>query len=166
MRGLSGLHFQYNKICKLKLWLFHHRITAIAHKNAYFKSGVVNDIIKYDDSSDLICEKFGIDDIEILGESVIIKENKPSSKKMEAQKSQLFYYMVVLSERFSDKKIIGKIKYPKQKETEKFELNSDIYVRVKSEREEIFDIVKKDNPPNKEKIDVCENCSYKRYCWC
>lgn len=164
-RNLTGQHYHYYSICKTKLWYHHHRLL-YAEENEYVKLGKLIDEQSFERKNK---EKIGSSQIDFIDKDGVIEVNevKKSSTYKDADKIQLFHYMALLEDEGKNNSktdIIGRIRYPEERNTEKVEWSEKNRRKYKEITDEIQEIINGECPPPEWK-NACKKCSMREFCF-
>lgn len=157
---VTGLCFQYLYICERELWFYMKGVNQ-DQDNVYLTEGRILDSKSYGGSDNYFIDStISID----ISENGKIIETKNSSKLEEASKMQVSYYLWYLEEFHNINDLEGIIKYPKEDKSVSIILDDELRDRVVEDIENIYEIYRKDNPPEYEEKPFCNNCSFHDFC--
>ncbi len=159
---VGGLMLNYLLICPRKLWLYSRGIRT-EHTSERVELGYFLHRSSYEQFSarELMIENIIKVDV-ILGEEKIT-EVKYSSKMLSASKAQLAYYLYFLKKRGVILK--GELRFPKERRKETVELNEDMEELVEDCLRKVWEVVRRESPPEAERGRICKSCSYYELCW-
>jgi CRISPR-associated exonuclease Cas4 len=98
-----------------------------------------------------------------VGDNLIIKEVKKSSKFKKSARFQLLYYLFTFKNMGIKAK--GELVFPEERKKEKVNLTLEDEKKLKEAIEKIRKIARLPVPPSPKKIKFCRNCAYREYCW-
>ena len=158
---LTGTEMNYYFVCERKLWLFSKGITMESESEAVAIGKVLheNSFSKEKHKEVLIDNLIKID---VVTKSNI-KEIKSSSKMLESDKMQVYYYLFYLEQLGIYK--TGEINYVKEKKKIKLELTNEIKNKILKSIEDINKLKNSELPPKVRKTGICSKCSYHNLCF-
>ncbi len=165
---ITGVMIQYYFKCKRELWLFSKQLN-FDFENDDMKIGKIlhNIYYKQENTKNLILnDTISIDLVKKDHEIYLIYEIKKSSKTIELDKYQLYYYLYYLEKNYGVNNLKGFLVVPKEKKRIEITLTDEIRKKLENALEEIPSIVNSDKIPKKEFKKYCKKCSYYEFCWC
>lgn len=162
--SISGEQINYYFICKMKLWLFSHKIE-MEHSSdlVYFGKYLDKNTFKKEKKDFIIDNKIQIDFIK-KGKVIELHEIKKSQTREEAHKFQLLYYIYYLKKNKNIENIVGYLNYPTSRKKVKIELDDKKEEELESVLEDIINIINSDIPKPK-KSRICRKCAYFEFCF-
>lgn len=162
---ITGTHFNYNQICKRKLWLFGNGITFEHTSDLVYEGKLI-----HEDSYPQRSEKY--EEVELCGIKVdfydtknkVIHEIKKSNKIEKAHEWQLKYYIYVF-ERNGIEGVLGVLEYPLLRKKDDVVLSDVDREMIGEMIVKIENIISEENCPQIEKKSICKNCSYYEFCF-
>ncbi|HQL67290.1 MAG TPA: CRISPR-associated protein Cas4 [Caldisericia bacterium] len=150
-------------VCKRELWFMGHEITPdqddpFLSIGRYIEENFYKRERKFYD-----LDNMKIDLVKKDKENILICEVKKSSKYEKNIIMQLSFYLLKLKESGINAK--GEILIPKERKKIPVFLTDEIERELKIAIKEIENIIKDENPPNKERIRFCTHCAYREFCW-
>jgi len=159
---------QYYFKCKRELWLFSKQLN-FDFDNEDMKIGkILHDLFYKSQSAKniLLDDTISIDIVKKNDEILLIYEVKKSSKTLDLDKYQIYYYMYYLEQKYGIKNLKGYLVIPKEKKKVEVILTDQIREELKNALDEIPKIIMRDKIPKKEYKKYCKKCSYYDFCWC
>ena len=162
---ITGIHFNYYRICHRKLWLFANSIQ-MEHTSGLVYEGKLIQESSYTQRS------VRYEEIEIGGIKIdyydpknkVIHEVKKSDKVETAHEWQLKYYIYVLRENGIDG-VTGLLEYPRLRKTNEVFLSRRDCEEIEEAKRRIAEIIRSDKCPGRIKMRLCKLCSYFDFCW-
>lgn len=158
---VTGTQIHYLMVCKRKLWLFSHQI-GLEEESELVRSGKVLHETNYLSKKQKELEIDNLIKLDFI-DGNYVGEVKSSSKMLEADKAQLYYYLYLLENMGINR--IGKIHYPKEKRVDELVLTDQVRADILNWLKEVEKINQLKKPPKKEKFPYCNKCSYYEFCW-
>lgn len=158
---ITGVMMQYYVLCKRELWLEYNQIP-IDKTNKHIVKGKLVDKDTYKEKNDTITIG-GMLSPDILEDGTII-EVKPTSNITTGAEAQLMYYMWAFNEVLNESRD-GVIAIPTERKRIKLTYDESIKETVEDRIYEISNIVKKEEPPELSKKELCNTCAFKDFCW-
>jgi len=163
MHHITGTLVWYYYVCKREVWFMSRElhpnqndefleIGRLIHENTYLR-----------ERKEILINHMKIDLIKKGKDNFIIAEIKKSSKFLLPSKMQLLFYLYELKNMGINLK--GELLVPKERKKEEIELTPDKEEEVKNAIKEIKNIIRKETPPQANKIKFCRNCAYNEFCW-
>ena len=158
---ITGVKVNYYFVCKRKLWLFSKGLAfesssekvalgkllhEIVYPSAKKREVLINNLIRIDAVS-----------------RKTVRETKYSSKMLEADRWQVYYYLFYLEQLGIKRE--GEIAYPKEKRVERIRLTDEIREKLIEVLKDIERIVSLPKPPEAEKHSYCRACAYYDFCF-
>lgn len=161
--NVNGTLVWYYFICKREVWLMSHSISPdqddenidlgrFIHENSYSRK--TKEVSIGNIKVDIVEEKDGY---------VMIGEVKKSSRYMESARNQLAYYLLQLERNGIKGK--GTLMFPKERKREEIELTDEVIKNLEQVETEILRICNQPFPPQPIKINFCNKCAYREFCW-
>lgn len=161
----TGTHISYLHLCHRKLWLFAHGIR-MEQGSELVAEGKLIDEHSYPQRADrwqaLEIEGIKIDHYD--ARQGIVREVKKSSKREDAHRAQLKYYLFVL-ERNGVKASHGLLEYPRLRQTEQVRLSATDRRDIPLWEAEVQRIIALENCPALVKKRICKKCAYFEFCY-
>ncbi|MBP7102784.1 MAG: CRISPR-associated protein Cas4 [Bacteroidales bacterium] len=165
IRFITGTHFNYNQVCRRKLWLFANGI-GMEHTSDLVYAGKLIHEESYPQRSEKY-EEIEMDGIKVDyydTKNKVIHEIKKSDKVEKAHEWQLKYYIYVF-ERNGIEDVKGILEYPVLRKKDEILLSNVDRDRLKEMEKEIIQIIEDENCPPLGKKKICKNCSYYDFCY-
>ena len=160
--SLTGVQINYYFICKRKLWLFSHGIQMEQESDRVFLGKLMHEESYDRESKEIFLgDQIRLDRISPDG---VIHETKMTNKMEKADIWQLKYYLYYLKKN-NIWPVTGEIDYPKLRKTEKIQLTQSDCEQLDKIVREIGEVLKKERPPEIQKMSICKKCAYFEYCW-
>jgi CRISPR-associated exonuclease Cas4 len=162
---ITGTHINYYSICFRKLWLFANNIQMEQNSELVSEGKLIHET-SYPHRSEKY-EEIEIDGIKIDyydTKNKVIHEVKKSDKMEIAHHWQLKYYIYVLQQNGIEG-VTGILEYPKLRKTEEVILSIRDCEEIMFIKKNIESIIHSTNCPEKQKQQMCKNCSYFDFCW-
>ncbi len=162
---ITGTHFNYNLVCKRKLWLF-----ANGFQQEHDSDLVAEGRLIHETSYPQRPQRF--QEIELEGIKIdyydplnrVIHEIKKSDKMETAHEWQVKYYLYVL-EKNGVEGVSAILEYPKLKKLTKIQLADSDRTEINLYLKEIREILSRDECPSIKKSKGCRKCSYHDFCF-
>ena len=159
---MTGTQIAYYFLCKRKLWLFTHKID-MEHNSDIVRMGKFISESTYErKKKELQIDNIVIDNYD--AKTKTIHEVKKSDKMEETHVWQLKYYIYVLRNKGIED-VKGKIDYPKLRQTVDVELSKFDIEEIEKIKNQIKEVLKKDDPPEVINKPFCKKCSYYDLCY-
>lgn len=160
---MNGTLIWYYYVCKREVWLMAHSISPdeddenidlgrFIHENSYGRK--TKEVSIGNIKVDIVEEKDGY---------VMIGEMKKSSRYIESARNQLAYYLLQLERNGITAK--GTLMFPKEKKREEIELTKELVKKLEEAEKDIIKICYGPFPPKPIKINFCNKCAYREFCW-
>ena len=162
---IIGTHFNYNHVCKRKLWLFANGINMEQTSDLVYDGKLIHET-SYPQRSGRY-EELELDGIKIDyydARNKVIHEIKRSDRVEPAHEWQVKYYIYVL-ERNGVKGVSGLLEYPTLRQTTKVELTDADRQNIAEMEKKIMKIIQSDNCPPVLHSKICKSCSYYDFCY-
>ena len=157
---VTGIRMRYYHTCHRELW-FDAAGVEIDRSNDAIQRGTYIDETSYEESTRAV--HYGPIAPDLMDDGRIV-EVKPSSTMAEASEMQLAYYLWYLKHVCDDERE-GVLAYPTERKRESVTLTSELESKVESAIRGIYEVVKRDSPPELEKKPYCKSCAYQEFCW-
>lgn len=162
---ITGTQFNYNQVCKRKLWLFSNGINMEHTSDLVYDGKLI-----HEDSYPQRSERY--EELEIDGCKIdfydarnkIIHEIKRSDKVEQAHEWQVKYYIYIL-EQNGLTGVTGILEYPTLRHTVKVYINDDDRKKIEEMKRNITEIIQSDVCPSIINAKICKNCSYYEFCY-
>lgn len=161
---ITGTHFNYYQICHRKLWLFANGINMEQNSDLVYDGKLIHEE-SYPQRSERY-EELAVDGIKIDfydTRNKVVHEIKRSNKVEKAHEWQVKYYIYVL-EQNGIEGVTGILEYPTLRKTNEVILSDVDRALIKEMEVNIEKIVTSDQCPPKNKMNICESCSYFEFC--
>lgn len=162
---ITGTQFNYNQVCKRKLWLFSNGIN-MEHTSDLVYDGKLIHEDSYPQRSDRY-EELEIEGCKIDfydARNKVIHEIKRSDKVETAHEWQVKYYIYVLEQNgLTD--VTGILEYPTIRHTAKVCINDDDRKKIEEMKCNITEIIQSDVCPPIINAKICKSCSYYEFCY-
>lgn len=162
---IGGLHVSYYFICKRKLWLYLRGVTQ-EHGSDLVEQGRLIHETSYPERREryreLIFDGVRIDYYDPVDR--IIHELKKSPACRTAHVWQLKHYILRLEERGVEG-VTGILEYPRQRRTERIELEPDDRDALEAVYAEIDDLASSAPAPERINAPLCQSCAYHDFCY-
>lgn len=161
----TGTHFNYNQVCKRKLWLFANGINMEHSSDLVFEGKLIHEESYPQRSSKY--EEIELDGIKVDfydPRNKVIHEVKKSDKVERAHEWQLKYYLYVF-EKNGILGVTGILEYPVLRKTDTVLLSDIDRETIRQMEKEIGAIIESENCPPLEKKRICKSCSYYDFCY-
>lgn len=162
---ITGTHFNYNLVCKRKLWLFANGFQQ-EHDSELVAEGRLIHETSYPQRPQQYQE------IEIEGIKIdyydpanrVIHEVKKSDKMEKAHEWQVKYYLYIL-EKNGVTGTSAILEYPKLKKLTKIHLDDSDRTAIEFYLGEIREVLNAEECPSLKKTNRCRACSYHDFCF-
>lgn len=161
--NITGTLIWYYYICKREVWLIAHALEP-DQNNELLEIGRIIQENTYKRARKEI--SIGNIKVDMLGKSngkIIIGEVKKSSRYKQSAKMQLAFYLLELEKRGI--KAEGYLRFPKEKNKIKIELDEKTRNDLKEAVFDIRRIIVTEKPPVVKKNKYCRKCAYQEFCW-
>ena len=148
-------------ICKREAWFYYHGITSSEDHTLMSIGRLIHEISYARERKEIIVDGFlKLDMIK----NTLIAEVKKSSRKIDAARLQLAYYLYYLKEE-KGLSLTGVLLFPKERKKEEVILDEELEKKIKN----LLKIMRRDLsspvPPKAEKTRYCKVCSFYEMCW-
>lgn len=161
----TGTQIAYLHLCHRKLWLFAHGIN-MEQTSELVAEGKLIDEHSYPQRAarwrSLEIEGIKIDHYD--ARRGVVREVKKSSKREDAHRAQLKYYLFVL-ERNGAPAEYGILEYPRLRETEEVRLSEEDRRAIPLWEAEIKRIIELEHCPELVEKGICRRCAYRDFCF-
>ncbi|AXF58011.1 CRISPR-associated protein Cas4 [Salicibibacter kimchii] len=160
---VTGTHIWYYFICKREVWLLIHNIAADQDDENIDLGRFINEHTYKRNKREILIGNIKVDRVRKEGDQLIIGEVKKSSRYLESARYQLLFYLQTL--RKMGINASGELLFPEEKKTETINLDNESDQRLNAAVEDIRKIARQPIPPAPKKINFCQKCAYREYCW-
>jgi len=148
-------------VCKREAWFYYHGLTPSPDHTLLDLGRLIHEISYRRDRKEVLID--GFLKLDVI-KNAIVAEVKKSSRKIEAARLQLAYYLYYLKKE-KDMDLTGVLLFPKERKKEKVILDHELERKI----EKILDAMRKDLsspiPPKAVRTAVCKVCSFYELCW-
>jgi CRISPR-associated exonuclease Cas4 len=163
--NITGTHIAYLHTCHRKLWLFANGIQ-MEHTSDIVAEGKLIGETSYQDRSRKYTE-LALDGIKIDfydAKNKVIHEVKKTDKVEQAHIAQVKYYLYMLSKNGINGGS-ALLEYPKMRQTRIVEWEEGDEAQVRSNIQEVSQIVSNSSCPPLVRLPICKRCSYFDFCY-
>lgn len=160
---ITGTQVNFYFHCQRQLWLFSHLIRTEHDSDLVLQGRLVHENSFQRETKEIDLGSINLDFFDV--KAGVLHEVKHSPSWSSAHEWQVLYYLYVLKQKGA-KNLIGKIHYPRQKETCTVNLTKQHEEKLLRILDEIKLVIKKSVPPKgRMKKKICSSCSYFEFCW-
>ncbi|MCF6464457.1 CRISPR-associated protein Cas4 [Clostridium sp. Cult2] len=160
---INGTLVWYYFICKREVWLMAHNIIPdqddpnidlgrFIHENSYSR-----------EKKELSLGNVKLDILNKREGRLLIGEVKKSSKYLESAKMQLSYYLLELKRHGLEG--TGILMFPKERKRIEIKLDDELIEKLEEIERDILRICYEPFPQKPKKINFCNKCGYREFCW-